>query len=140
MDVTVHVDRNQADAPDDESFRIWVMSALSGDHSNRPIGDNAELRAVTLAAESCNPGDVFAGFGLPGTSVIVEISWFPFRWRTTGIGCVVAVWRATPLVPVGGWRRAAGRQYVQHDNDGQQGDDGSGCIDHCSFSTRTLST
>ena len=30
MDVTVHVDRNQADAPDDESFRIWVMSALSG--------------------------------------------------------------------------------------------------------------
>ena len=43
MDVTVHVDRNQADAPDDESFRIWVMSALSGDHSNRPIGDNAEL-------------------------------------------------------------------------------------------------
>lgn len=43
MDVTVHVDRNQADAPDDESFRIWVMCALSGDHSNRPIGDNAEL-------------------------------------------------------------------------------------------------
>ena len=36
MDVTVHVDRNQADAPDDQSFRIWVMSALSGDHSNRP--------------------------------------------------------------------------------------------------------
>ena len=43
MDVTVHVDRNQADAPDDESFRIWVMSALSGDQSTRPIGDNAEL-------------------------------------------------------------------------------------------------
>ena len=43
MDVTVHVDRNQADAPDDESFRIWVMSALSGDHSNRPVGDSAEL-------------------------------------------------------------------------------------------------
>ena len=43
MDVTTHVDRNQADAPDDESFRIWVMCALSGDHSNRPIGDNAEL-------------------------------------------------------------------------------------------------
>ena len=43
MDVTIHVDRNQADAPDDESFRIWVMCALSGDHSNRPIGDNAEL-------------------------------------------------------------------------------------------------
>ena len=43
MDVTVHVDRNQADAPDDESFRIWVISALSGDHSNRSIGNNAEL-------------------------------------------------------------------------------------------------
>ena len=43
MDVTVHVDRNQADAPDDESFRIWVMSALSGDHSNRSVGDSAEL-------------------------------------------------------------------------------------------------
>ena len=43
MDVIVHVDRNRADAPDDESFRIWVMSALSGDHSNRPIGDSAEL-------------------------------------------------------------------------------------------------
>ena len=43
MDVTLHVDRNQADAPDDDSFRIWVMSALSGDHSNRPIEDNAEL-------------------------------------------------------------------------------------------------
>ena len=43
MDVTVHVDRNEADAPDDESFRIWVMSALNGDHSNGPIGDSAEL-------------------------------------------------------------------------------------------------
>ena len=43
MDVTVHVDRNQANAPDDESFRLWVMSALSGDHSNMPIYDGAEL-------------------------------------------------------------------------------------------------
>ena len=43
MDVTVHIDRNQADAPDDENFRIWVMSALSGDHSNGLIDGKAEL-------------------------------------------------------------------------------------------------
>ena len=43
MDVTIYVDRDQADAPDDESFRIWVMSALSGDHSNRLVGNGAEL-------------------------------------------------------------------------------------------------
>ena len=43
MDVTIHVDRDQADAPDDESFRIWVMSALSGGHSNRLEGNSAEL-------------------------------------------------------------------------------------------------
>ena len=43
MDVTIHVDRDQADAPDDESFRMWVMSALTGDHSNRLVGNSAEL-------------------------------------------------------------------------------------------------
>ena len=43
MEVTVHIDRNVADAPDDESFRIWVMSALSGDHSNKPIDHTPEL-------------------------------------------------------------------------------------------------
>ena len=43
MDVTIHVDRDAADAPADESFRIWVMSALSGDHSNRLVGNSAEL-------------------------------------------------------------------------------------------------
>lgn len=43
MEVTIHIDRNLADAPDDESFRIWVMSALNGDHSNRPIDETAEL-------------------------------------------------------------------------------------------------
>ena len=51
MDVTVHVDRNQADAPDDESFRIWVMSALSGDQSTRPIGDNAELSIQLVTSD-----------------------------------------------------------------------------------------
>ena len=43
MDVTVYVDRNQADAPDDDSFRVWVISALSGNHSNMSISDSAEL-------------------------------------------------------------------------------------------------
>ena len=51
MDVTVHVDRNQADAPDDDSFRIWVKSALSGNHSNRPIGDNAELSIQLVTSD-----------------------------------------------------------------------------------------
>ena len=43
MELTVHIDRNLADAPDDVSFRIWVMSALSGDHSNRSVDKTAEL-------------------------------------------------------------------------------------------------
>jgi probable rRNA maturation factor len=43
MVVTVHIDRNQADAPDDESFRNWVISALNGDHAGSPIDDAAEL-------------------------------------------------------------------------------------------------
>ena len=43
MDVTVNIDRNVVDAPDDDSFRIWVTSALCGDHSNRVIDRTAEL-------------------------------------------------------------------------------------------------
>ena len=51
MDITLHVDRNQADAPDDESFRIWVTSALSGNHSTRPIDDNAELSIQLVSSD-----------------------------------------------------------------------------------------
>ena len=43
MKVTVHIYRNMADAPDDESFRLWVTSALSGDHPYRTTGETAEL-------------------------------------------------------------------------------------------------
>ena len=59
MDVTVHIDRNQADAPDDENFRIWVMSALSGDHSNGLIDGKAELSIQLVNSELLdvfNPG------------------------------------------------------------------------------------
>ena len=28
MDVTIHDERDQADAPDDESFRIWVITQI----------------------------------------------------------------------------------------------------------------
>ena len=51
MDVTVHIDRNQADAPDDENFRIWVMSALSGDHSNGLTDGKAELSIQLVSSE-----------------------------------------------------------------------------------------
>ena len=39
MDVTIHVDRDQADAPDDESFRMWVMLSLI--HISEPTRQEA---------------------------------------------------------------------------------------------------
>ena len=54
MDVTVHIDRNQPDAPDDENFRIWVMSALSGDHSNGLIDGKAELSIHLVNSDQMN--------------------------------------------------------------------------------------
>ena len=39
MDATVHVDRNQADAPDDE-FPDLGDVCTQRDHSNRPVGDS----------------------------------------------------------------------------------------------------
>jgi probable rRNA maturation factor len=51
MEVTLHIDRNLADAPDDKSFRMWVMSALSGDHSDRPIDGNTELSIQLVSSD-----------------------------------------------------------------------------------------
>ena len=51
MDVNVHIDRNQADAPNDDSFRIWVMCALSGDHSNGLTDGKAELSIQLVNSE-----------------------------------------------------------------------------------------
>jgi probable rRNA maturation factor len=51
MKVTVHINRNTADAPEDKSLRAWVMSALSGNHSGRPIDNIAEMSIQLVSSD-----------------------------------------------------------------------------------------